>query len=102
MDSKWYTKFGQPKYNYSKRTHSNYHCNVTIDQTTILAGGKVILSAGTLTIANGTGTDFIIAGIYERTSISTSITISAGANISCSSGGLYTHKVAGGSVPTIT
>jgi hypothetical protein len=44
--------------------------SVTIDQTTVDLGGKVILSGGTLTIANGTGTDLVIEGTYERTSSS--------------------------------
>lgn len=76
--------------------------NVTIDQTTIMAGGKVILSGGTLTINNGIGDDFVISGTYERTSSTTTMSINSGANVVCADGGTYIHNVAGGSLPTIT
>ena len=46
--------------------------SVVTDDTTIDLGGKLILSGGTLTINNGSGTDLIISGTYERTSTSTS------------------------------
>ena len=75
---------------------------VTIDQVVIDAGGKVILSEVTLTIANGTGDDLVINGTYERTSSSTSMSISSGANVICANGGTYIHNAAGGSLPTIT
>jgi hypothetical protein len=75
---------------------------VTIDQTTVDLGGKVILSGGTLTIANGTGTDLVIEGTYERTSSSTTMSINSGATVECAGGGSYIHNVAGGSIPTIT
>ena len=44
--------------------------NISIDQTTIDSGGRLILSAGTLTINNGLGIDLIINGTYERISSS--------------------------------
>ena len=75
--------------------------NITIDQTTIELGGKIVLASNSLTIANGLGTDLIINGIYERTS-STTMTINSGAIVSCESTGVYEHNVLGGSLPNIT
>jgi hypothetical protein len=67
-----------------------------------LAGGKVVLSGGTLTINNGAGDDFAIQGTYERTSSTTTMSIISGANVICADGGTYIHNVAGGSLPIIT
>jgi autotransporter-associated beta strand protein len=76
--------------------------SVSVDQITILSGGLLVLTGGTLTIANGVGDDFIIQGTYQRTSSSTTMSISSGASVVCANGGKYTHSVAGGSLPSIT
>ena len=82
-------------------THTvTINSSVNIDQTTIDLGGRVVLSAGTLTIDDGTGTDLIINGTYERTSSATTMTTTG--TVDCQSGGVYEHNVAGGSLPTIT
>ena len=52
--------------------------SVIIDQTIIEYGGKLLLSSGTITIANGLGNDLLILGVYERIS-SNSITLNTGA-----------------------
>jgi hypothetical protein len=75
--------------------------NITIDQATIDSGGKLILSGGTLTVANGADAqDLIINGIYERTAVSTNMT--ATGLVFCGNGGRYIHNVDGGTLPTIT
>jgi gliding motility-associated-like protein len=78
------------------------NASVTIDQTVIMFGGKVILSSGTLTVNNGIGDDLRILGEYERTSSTTTITINSGAIVLCENNGKYIHNVDGGSLPTIT
>jgi hypothetical protein len=72
------------------------------DQTSIDFGGKLLLSAGWLTIVNGTGSDLIINGIYERTSVNSTLILNSGAVVDCEATGVYEHNVAGGSLPTIT
>jgi hypothetical protein len=74
--------------------------NVSIDQTTIDSGARVILSAGNLTINNGLGTDLIINGTYERTSSTSTMTTNG--TVDCQNGGVYEHNAAGGSLPTIS
>ena len=76
--------------------------DTSIDQTTIDLGGKVVLASGWLTISNGVGSDLIINGIYERTSVSTNMTVNTSANVDCENTGIYEHNVAGGSLPSIT
>jgi gliding motility-associated-like protein len=75
---------------------------VTIDQTVIIFGGKVILSSGILTVNNGIGDDLRILGDYERTSSTTTMTINSDAIVLCDNNGKYIHNVDGGSLPTIT
>lgn len=74
--------------------------NISIDQTTIDSGGRLILSAGTLTINNGLGIDLIINGTYERISSTSSMTTIG--TVDCQNGGVYEHNTAGGSLPTIS
>ena len=77
--------------------------DVTIDQSIIEVGGKLVLTNNrTITIANGSGIDLQIFGEYERISSTTTMTINASASVSCESGGVYNHNVAGRSLPTIT
>jgi hypothetical protein len=77
---------------------------VTVDQVVIEAGGQVTLSGGTLTVSNGPGDDFVINGIYRRTSTFSTMSLSSGAVVRCENGGIYEHSIggSGGSVPTIT
>jgi len=86
-----------------RNTHTvTINSDTSIDQTTIDLGGKIVLASGWLTIANGSGTDLIINGTYERTSSTTTMTIITSANVDCESTGVYEHNVAGGSLPNIT
>lgn len=84
-------------------THTvTINSNTSIDQTIIDLGGKIVLATNGLTIVNGTGTDLIINGTYERISSLTTMTINSGATVDCESTGVYEHNVAGGSLPSIT
>ncbi len=77
--------------------------SVTVDQLTIDSGGSLILSAGTLTIANGSeSNDLIIRGTYQRTSAATTMSINGGAAVLCDNGGSYSHNATGNSLPVIT
>jgi hypothetical protein len=75
---------------------------ITIDQTTIDAGGKVILAtSGAITVANGAdANDFTINGVYERQASATTMTPTGA--VYCGSGSTYIHNVNGGALPTIT
>lgn len=75
------------------------NASVTIDQTTINSGGKILYSAGTLTINNGTGNDLTINGAFERTSANN---IAGAGNIVVTSGGTYKHNYNGGNIATST
>lgn len=73
--------------------------SVTIDQATIEAGSMVEITNGTLTIANGTGTDLTVEGILKNTESTISLT----GDIVVSDGGKYQHNFAGSTaIPTIT
>ncbi|MBM3429987.1 MAG: hypothetical protein FJX99_03265, partial [Bacteroidetes bacterium] len=74
---------------------------ITIDQTTINSGGKVILATGgAITVANGVdANDLIINGTYERQATATTLTPTG--TVFCGSGGTYIHNASGGSLPTI-
>jgi len=78
--------------------------DVTVDQVVIEAGGQVTLLGGNLTVSNGPGDDFVINGIYRRTSTFSTMSLSSGAVVRCENGGIYEHSIggSGGSVPTIT
>ncbi|MDD3688043.1 MAG: hypothetical protein PHE56_14940, partial [Bacteroidales bacterium] len=77
--------------------------SVTVDQVTVQSGGTVVLSAGTLTINDGSdANDFIIQGVYQRTASATNMSINSGAVVYCDNGGVYAHNVADGSLPSIT
>jgi hypothetical protein len=75
---------------------------ITIDETTIDAGGKVILAtSGAITVANGAdANDFTINGVYERQASATTMTPTGA--VYCGSGSTYIHNVNGGTLPTIT
>ena len=75
--------------------------SVTADQVVVDAGGELVLnSTFTLTVANGTGTDLSVTGIFRSAGTVTS----TGATIVVSSGGKYQHAwtTADGVIPTAT
>jgi MBG domain (YGX type)/Ig-like domain CHU_C associated len=74
----WFAASSSPTSANSVITIRNTHIitvssSVTIDQSLIAAGGEVDLTGGTLTIANGTGIDLDVSGIF-RNSNTTAIT----------------------------
>jgi hypothetical protein len=75
---------------------------ITIDETTINSGGKIILATGgSITVANGAdANDLIINGTYERQATATSLTPTG--TVFCGSGGTYIHNASGGTLPTLT
>ncbi|MBK8655673.1 MAG: T9SS type A sorting domain-containing protein [Haliscomenobacter sp.] len=77
--------------------------SVTIDQVTVESGGTLDLTGGTLTIANGSGTDLLVQGIL-RNSTNSAFTVHASASIVVDNGGKYEHNPssAGGSVTDMT
>jgi hypothetical protein len=71
---------------------------VTVDQVVISAGGQVNLNSGiTLSLANGSGTDLTVNGIFQSAGTTS---ISGSASISFASGGTYIHNQNGGTIPT--
>lgn len=73
---------------------------ITIDETTVEQGATVIHStANTVTLANGSGTDLTINGLWRRTIAANTISINASATISVGSTGEYEHAVNGGTLP---
>ncbi len=75
------------------------NADVSIDQTTIDAGGQLAIAAGTVTVSNGSGTDLTVNGTLKNSSgndITTTGTITVGST------GTYTHNRNGGNVPTAT
>jgi hypothetical protein len=103
----WVAASGSPTSTNNIITIRNGHvisvtASVPIDQSIIEVGGKLVLTRGTITIANDSGNDLQIFGEYERISSTTTMTINASASVSCESGGVYNHNVAGRSLPTIT
>ena len=78
---------------------------ITIDQTTVDPGGKVVHSgAATVTLADGAGTDLIINGTWTRTANLNTINRNIGATISVGSTGVYEQALtaSGGSIPVAT
>ncbi|MBK9637564.1 MAG: T9SS type A sorting domain-containing protein [Bacteroidetes bacterium] len=74
--------------------------NVIVDQVIIEAGGTVnVNSSRTVTINNGTGTDFINNGTINNTG---AINLSLGATLSHDANGIYKHTQNGGSITTAT
>ena len=92
--------------------------NVTADQLTIDAGGILVInSTRTLTINNGTGTDFTINGTLNNSGTlsqngalvnngtllnSSTITLNAGASMTNGAGSFYQHAQNGGTIPSAT
>ena len=73
---------------------------VTVDQVVVELGGKVTVNNVTMTIADGTGDDFVVNGTFELTGTSGVITPTG--NLVFNSSGTYIHNRNGGSVPTAT
>ena len=57
------------------------NASVTIDQTVVEAGGTLTVSAGTLTINNGSGSDLTVNGSLVWTAATASLTVNAQASI---------------------
>jgi hypothetical protein len=102
----WYSAISTPTSSHGTIAVRSGHTvtissNITIDQTTIDSGGKLILSGGTLTVANGADAqDLIINGTYERTASATNMTPTG--VVFCGNGGKYIHNVNLGTLPTIS
>lgn len=76
--------------------------NATVDQVDINSGGQLILNSGiTLTLANGTGTDFSVTGTFKNAG---TVMYAASATMAFQSGGIYqhTHTTTAGTIPTAT
>lgn len=75
----------------------------SIDQVTVASGSTLELTGGTLTIADGTGTDLLVQGIL-RNSTTSAFTLSGSANIEVDNGGIYEHNpsTGGGAMTAMT
>ncbi len=76
--------------------------NVTVDQVVINTDGIVILNSGiTMTLANGTGTDLSVSGIFRNAG---TVTVNASAVINVQNSGKYQHNytTSPGTIPTAT
>ncbi len=76
--------------------------SVTVDQVTVASGAELVVRVGTLTVANGTGTDLQINGFLTGTN-SGLITSTAGTTV-FANGSKYQHKytTVTGTIPTAT
>jgi len=72
---------------------------VSIDQVVIEAGATLEQTGGTITFANGAGTDLQVFGTL-RNSSSSNFTVSTGATIVFENGSLYNHNRNAGAIPT--
>lgn len=73
--------------------------NVTVDEVVISSGGTLILNSGiTMTVANGSGTDFSVSGTFINAG---TVTISS-STLAYLNGGLYQHNytTTAGVIPT--
>ncbi len=71
---------------------------VTVDQTIVQSGATLtIVSGGTLTIQDGTGTDLTVAGVLRNTG---NDIVQSGSTVAFLSGASYQHAIAGGTIPT--
>lgn len=61
---------------------------VTVDQVTISSGGQVTVNGGTLTVADGTGTDLTVSGILKVSA--NSVSLNTGASMVVN--GIYEHN----------
>lgn len=76
--------------------------NATVDQVAISTGGQITLNPGiTLTVANSTGTDLDVSGIFKNAG---NVTMSTGAAITYQGSGKYQHNYSttAGTIPTAT
>jgi len=76
--------------------------NITVDQVSVQPNGQLKLNSGiTITLANGTGTDLDVNGIFTN---SGTITINSGATIIFEPNGKYQHNytTSAGKIPTAT
>lgn len=75
---------------------------VSVDQVVVESGGKVTVNNVTMTIANGTGDDFVVNGTVELTGTNGVITPTG--NLIFNAGSTYIHNrtTNGGIIPTAT
>jgi hypothetical protein len=74
---------------------------LSVDQVIVQSGGRVNLNSNvTLNIANGAGDDFIVEGVFSRSS--GTITILTSASLVFGNTGTYIHAQNGGIIPTAT
>ncbi len=77
--------------------------SVTIDQAVVENGATLEVTSGTLTIADGSGTDLLVQGIL-RNSTTSAFTVNPSASIVVDNGGKYEHNPSSGagSITTMT
>ena len=73
---------------------------VSVDQVIVASGGKVTVNNVTMTIAQGTGDDFVVNGTVELTGTSGAITTTG--NLVFNAGSTYIHDRNGGTIPIAT
>lgn len=74
--------------------------NVTVDEVVVSSGGTLSLNTGiTLTVANGSGTDFSVSGTFRNAG---TVTINSSATIAYQASGTYQHNYSttAGVIPT--
>ncbi len=76
-----------------------FNANRTVDQLTIAGGAELEVVAGTLTVADGAGTDLVVNGTLKYTG--GNITMSSGANGEVNANGTYDFNNGSKSVETI-
>lgn len=67
------------------------NASVTIDEVTVSSGSTLDVTGGTLTIANGDGTDLLVQGVLVNSTTSAFIR-NSGAEILVANGGKYQHN----------
>ncbi|MFC4261246.1 T9SS type A sorting domain-containing protein [Ferruginibacter yonginensis] len=72
---------------------------VNADQLIIESGASLRFSGGNFTLADGTGTDMVVNGTFNRTTANTFI---VSGTITVNSGATYIHATNGSSIPTAT
>ncbi|MEI2748946.1 MAG: LamG domain-containing protein [Ferruginibacter sp.] len=82
----WVPAVSSPSFTNNNITIRNGHnvtvtASVTIDQTVVDAGGTLTVSAGTLTINNGSGSDLTINGSFVWAAETASLTVNAQASV---------------------
>lgn len=72
---------------------------VSVDQVVVRSGGQVTVNGAILTIADGTGDDFVVNGIMKLSSLHS---VTTTGTLVINDGGIYEHARNSGSIPTAT